>query len=201
MVYKKILSIGILAFILLVSAVTSWSHPHVFLYSTVHVVLDEKGIAGFTVRWVFDEMFSSMIILDFDKNGNKQLEPSEIKNVKRGAFSNLREFDYFTHITINGTVFKVQYVTDFSAEILEDALVYQFFVPCHIHAIETFKEVRVSIYDHTCYCSVSLAENPVTYDKQSPYEIEHRIETNQNKAFYYGQIHPEEITLRLKRKK
>ena len=201
MVRRKVLTIGILLFLLVWPAVTSWSHPHVFLYNAVNVVFDEKGIAGFSIRWVFDEMFSSMIILDFDKNGNNRLEPSEIEDIKRGAFSNLRKFDYFTHITINGTVFKVQYVTDFSAEILEGTLVYQFFVPCHVPAIDTFKEIRVSIYDHTYYCSVFLAENPLTYEKRNAYEIEHRIETNQEEAYYYGQIHPEEITLRFKRKK
>ncbi len=145
-----------LAFSLLWPAVTSWSHPHVFLSNTVQVVFDEKGVAGFTIRWIFDEMFSSMIILDFDKNGDNRFEPSEIDNIKQDAFSNLRNFNYFTHITIKGTAFKVRYVTDFTAEIIDDALVYQFFLPCHVHATETFKEVRFSVYDHTFYCDVAL---------------------------------------------
>jgi len=141
-----------------------------------------------------------MIILDFDKNGNNRLEPSEIENVKKGAFLNLRNFDYFTHVNINGKEFKVQYVTDFSAEIVGDCLVYQFFVPCHIHATDTFQEICLSVYDHTFYCDVALTENPVTYQKEGSYEITHRIETNHNRAYYYNQIYPEEIALRFRRK-
>ena len=200
MVHRKVLLIGILAFILSLSVVTSWSHPHVFVYSAVDVVFDEKGLAGFRIRWLFDEMFSSMIILDFDKSGNNRFEQSEIEDVKKGAFSNLGEFDYFTHIKINGKLFKVKFVTDFSAEIIKGKLVYNFFVPCHVQAIETFKDVKLSIYDHTFYSSVFLVKNPVTYENRKPYKIEHRIERNRNEAYYYGQIYPEEITLRFKRK-
>lgn len=201
MAYRNLLLIGILAFVLLSwSERVSWSHPHVFFDSTVTVVFDEKGVAGFKITWVFDEMFSSMMILDFDKNGNGRFEQPEIEDIKNGAFSNLRHFDYFTHIGINGKPFKVKHITDFSAEISDDVMIYQFFVPCHISAAETFKEVCLSVYDHTFYCSVFLSDDPVTYETGGPYQIEHRIETNRDKAYYYGQIYPEEIRLRFRRK-
>ena len=115
MSYRKIFLVGLLVLILSIPALTSWSHPHIFLYSTVKVVFDEKGLAGVQVNWVFDEMFSSMMILDFDKNRNGRFEPAEIESLKKGAFDNLRQFDYFMHIKISGKSFKVKYVTDFSA--------------------------------------------------------------------------------------
>ena len=186
--------------ILVLTAAPAWSHPHVFLYSSVDVVFDEKGLAGFRIGWLFDEMFSSMIFLDFDKNGNQRFEPSEIEAIREGAFSNLRNFDYFTHIKINGEPFKVKFVADFSASINKGQLVYRFFVPCHVQALETFKEVKLSIYDQSFYSSVFWAENPLTFENREPFEIEHRIEKNKNEAYYYGQIYPEEIILRFKRK-
>jgi len=198
--YRKIFLIGIILFTISSNTVPSWPHPHVFVDSTVTIVFDEKGIAGFEIRWAFDEMFSSMIILDFDTNGNSRFESSEVENVKSDAFSNLRKFDYFTHIKINGTPFKVKYVTDFSAKIIDGTLVYRFFIPCHIQAAEIFREVAVSIYDHTFYSSVFLAENPVTYRNRKFYDIEYRIEKNTDEAYYYGQVYPDTITLRFKRK-
>lgn len=174
--------------------------PACLFDSTVTVVFDEKGVAGFKVTWVFDEMFSSMMIHDFDANGNGRFEASEEERLEKGAFANLRHFDYFVHITISGTRFTVKYVTDFSAEIMEDAMIYRFFVPCHICATDAFKDVCLSVYDHTFYCSVFLSEDPVTYENGAPYQIEHRIETNPDKAYYYGQIYPEEIKLRFKQK-
>ncbi len=200
MFYRKIFFVGLQVFILLFPAFTLMSHPHVFLYSTVKVVFDEKGLAGVQVNWVFDEMFSSMIILDFDKNGNQRFELSEIESVKKGAFENLREVDYLMHIKIDGKPFKVKYVTDFSAEITTGKMAYRFFVPCHVQAKESFKEVTLSIYDVTFYSSVFLEKNPVTYENRQFYEVEHTIEKNQGEAYYYGQVYPEEIILKFRQK-
>ena len=200
MSYRKIFFIGLQVLILLIPVVTLWSHPHVFLYSTVKVVFDEKGLAGVQVNWVFDEMFSSMIILDFDKNSNGRFEPSEIQNVKNGAFENLRQFNYFTHIKIDDKPFKVKYVKDFSAEITDGKMAYRFFVPCHVRAEESLKEVKIAIYDATFYSSVFLQKNPVTYENRHVYEVDHTIKKNREEAYYFGQVYPEEIILKFRQK-
>ncbi len=197
--YRKILLIGMILFTISSSTVPSWSHPHVFVNSALTVVFDDKGVAGFKISWVFEEMFSNMIILDFDTNGNDRLESSEMESIRKGAFSNLRNFDYFTHIKINGKPFKVKYVTDFSAEITGGILSYRFFVPCHVRAGTTFREIALSLYDHTFYCSIFLVENPLTYEHQGGYDIEYRIEKNTDETYYYGQVCPDTITLRFKR--
>ena len=200
MSYRRIFLIGLQVFILSIPVFTSWSHPHVFLYSTVKIVFDEKGLAGVQVNWVFDEMFSSMIILDFDKNGNGRFELSESENVKKGAFENLRQFDYFIHIKIDGKLFKVKYVKDFSAEISQGKMAYQFFVPCHVRAEENAKEIKLSIYDSTFYSSVFWQKNPVSYENRHVYEVEHTIKKNRDEAYYYGQVYPEEIILKFRQK-
>ncbi len=200
MSYRKILLIGFQVLILSIPSLTVCSHPHVFLYSTVKVVFDEKGLVGVQVNWVFDEMFSSMMILDFDKNRNRRFEPAEIESLKNGAFKNLRKFDYFMHIKIDGKSFKVKYVKDFSAEITDNKMIYRFFVPCHVRAEESSKEVRLSIYDATFYSSVFLEKNPVTYENRHAYEVEHTVEKNKEEAYYYGQVYPEEIILKFRRK-
>ena len=174
------------------------AHPHVFLYSTVTIVFDDAGLAGFRVKWRFDEMFSSSILLDFDKNGNKRFEPPEIQAVEAGAFANLKQFNYFMHVRINGKPFEVQYVTDFSAAMEDDKLVYRFFVPCHVTAIETFKQVSLSIYDQTYYSSVFWADAPVAYKNADAYVVNHHIEKNKDEAYYYGQVYPEEVRLRFR---
>lgn len=176
------------------------SHPHVFIFNSIKVVFDKKGLVGFRVKWVFDEMFSNMLIYDFDKNGNGSFEPSEIRDIKNGAFSNLKAFDYFTHIKINGKPFKVKFVKDFSAKIKGDALTYRFFVPCHVLALSTFKEIKISIYDISFYCSVFLTKKPIDFENTSPYEFHYRIGKNKKEAYYYGQVFPEEITLRFRLK-
>ncbi|MCG2775971.1 MAG: DUF1007 family protein [Desulfobacterales bacterium] len=194
-------SVSVLSIFLLFSLPgKALSHPHVFIYNSIKVVFDKKGLVGFRVKWVFDEMFSNMLIYDFDKNGNGSFEPSEIRDIKNGAFSNLKNFDYFTHIMINGKPFKVKFVKDFSAKIKGDALTYRFFVPCHVLALSTFKEIKISIYDISFYCSVFLTKKPIDFENASPYEFHYRIGKNKKEAYYYGQVYPEDITLRFRLK-
>ena len=79
----------------------SHAHPHVFIDSWVTVVFDEKGLAGFNIRWVFDDMFSSMMIMDFDVSKNGRFELPEIKDIEKCGFSNLKKFGYFVHVKID----------------------------------------------------------------------------------------------------
>lgn len=186
--------VGVTLFLVLPVSL-SWSHPHVFMYNAITVVFDQKGLAGFEIRWTFDEMFSSMIILDFDKNHNGRFERTEIKDVKKGAFSNLREFDYFTHIKISGKPFPVKYVKDFSAEITNHILSYRFFVPCHVPGTRAWKEIKISVYDREFYTSISLGPNPVVLKNHGPFEVRHQIRKNKAEAYYFEQIYPDEVTV------
>jgi ABC-type uncharacterized transport system substrate-binding protein len=179
----------------------SWAHPHVAIYNSVVIVFDQKGLAGFRIRWRFDEIFSNMMFLDYDTNKNKRFEPSEIQSIKTKAFSNLGNFDYFTHVKINDTPFKVKYVKDFSAAIQKNSLVYQFFVPCHVQALASNKTVKLAVYDQSFYCNVFLEEDPVSFENKSGYQIDYTIQKNKEEAYYYGQISPDELTLTFRLKK
>ena len=177
-----------------------WAHAHVWIHSGVMVHFDETGVAGFKIEWVFDEMFSHMIIHDFDKNQNGRFEPGEIKAVKKGAFSNLKNFGYFLHVKINGKPFKVKFVKDFKAKIVQDRIVYHFFVPCHIKAASSYKEVRIGIYDESFYTNIILLKDQIFFRNDAGYEHHHRVELNKEEPFYFGQIYPEEIALRFRKR-
>jgi ABC-type uncharacterized transport system substrate-binding protein len=199
--FKRLVNLSIAFMFILLSALNLSAHPHVFVDSTVKFVFDENGLAGAEVNWVFDEMFSSMIILDYDKNANQQFEPAEITKVRQQVFANLRQFNYFMHIKIDGKSFAVNFVTEFSAAIIEGKVVYRFFVPCHVKASATFKELQLSIYDNTFYSSVFLEKKSLKFKNWEAYEVRHSTSINRNNAYYYGQIYPEEINLRFKKKK
>lgn len=200
MKHRAIFSLALIVCVVFLHVPLLTPHPHVFIYNSITVVFDENGLAGFRLKWVFDEMFTNMIVHDFDKNKNGSLEPPEIKDIENGAFSNLKNFNYFTHIKINNKTFKVEFVTDFSAEIKGNALIYRFFVPCHVRAGSSFKEVRIAIYDISFYCSIFLTKNPVGLENASSYELRHQIRKNKKEAYYYGQVYPEELCVRFRQK-
>ena len=200
MKHRISLCISVVCITLFLLAPSAWPHPHVFLDATARMVFDNKGLAGFRIQWVFDEMFSSMIILDFDKNGTGRFDPPEMARLQKDAFMNLRDLDFFTHIKIDGKAFKISSVNDFTAEIRDGTVTYRFFVPCHVPASGSFREVKLSLYDQSYYHSVTLGKDPVTYENNRLYDVTQRIETNKNEAYYYDQIYPEEITLRFRKK-
>jgi len=176
------------------------AHPHIFTHASVLVSFDESGLAGFKVNWMFDEMFTAMMMLDYDTNGNGKLESAEGELVKKNAFDPIREYSYFTHVKIGNTPFPVKYITDFSSEIIKNKLIYRFFIPCHVHAVDTFKEVKVSIYDKAFYTYFSLISQPVGFEGDEKVCVDFRVEKNRDDAYYFDQICPEEICLKFKYK-
>ena len=201
MKYRLSVSLVFAAFLLLVFSQTSFSHPHAFIDNRFTIVFDDEGFAGIRVKWVFDEFFSSMIAGDYDRNHNNKLENSEITAIKKGAFNNLTNFDYFTVIRIDGKPFKVKYVRDFSAALKEGKIIYEFFIPCHIKAASSFKEIVISQYDPTYYTDMSLDEGQsVIVEGGSGFETSYRIAENPKISYYFGLVHPIETIVRFRLK-
>jgi len=189
----------------------SFAHPHVFVDCTLTFIFDQNGFAGVKKRWVFDEMFSSMILNDFDKDRNLSLDPQEIAAIKKGAFANLKNFNYFTHIQINGKDFKVEFVTDFNAEVElftdfvgeveKSSLVYTFFVPCHVKANHHFKQIRIAVFDKEYYTDIALSPGQLSFEeKKGLFFIQCSNDLAHDLTYYYGQVVPEAIVLKFKKK-
>ena len=201
MKYKLSVSFVFATLLLLVFSQTSFSHPHAFIDNKLTMIFDDEGFAGIRVEWVFDEFFSSMIAGDYDRNQNNILENSEITAIKKEAFDNLANFDYFTAIRIGGNPFKIKYVRDFSAALKEGNLIYAFFIPCHVKAIPAFKEIVVSQYDPTYYTDMSLDEGQtVIIEGNSGIETSCRISENPKISYYFGLVHPIETIVRFRLK-
>ena len=174
-------------------------HPHIFIDNKVTIVFDEKGLAGFTLDWLFDKVFSASIIHDFDLNGDGIFSEQEIEAIREGAFSNLSDYNYFCLITIDGSVFRVQYVTDFYVDISENRVIYSFFVPCHVRGITEFKMVTAAVYDETYFSDIIFdPEEAVRIENGESFEYSYTLIENKKRAYWGGQIIPTEIHLRFR---
>lgn len=178
------------------------SHPHVFIVQRIEVVFDDEGLAGFRIEWNFDEMFSSMIIGDYDKNQNRYLDPDEIAVIKEEAFSYVSNYNYFTFIRIDGNPFEVKYIEDFSAKILDNKLTYEFFVPCHVVAISSLKHVIIATYDPSYYTAVFFAkEHPAALANADIFEVKSAIKEDKATSIYYDMVHPWALFLDFRKNK
>ena len=176
-----------------------FSHPHVFVDAELAIVFDEKGLAGFRQRWLFDEMFSSTMLSNFDKNKDHILDAQEIEEIKKGGFNNLLNYGYFTHILVDGKIFNVTYVKEFSAEVHDNRLVYRFFVPCHVIAGDQFKKVTVSVFDETYYTDIGLLHDSLSCESGDTFEVVYDIKCIKEFSYYYGQIVPDGVSIQFKR--
>ena len=175
------------------------AHPHVFIEQNLKIIFDEKGVAGINVHWKFDDMFSNMILEDYDLNKNSTLEKSEVLSIREKAFSYIAEFDYFIYIKINNRPFKVQYVTDFFAELEQGRLVYDFLIPCHVSASSNFKKITIASYDPNYYSAVYFSEQePYTLVHHNGFEIEADIKRDRSISIYYDMINPWSLFLDFK---
>ena len=168
-----------------------YAHPHVFIVQRINIVFDDQGLAGFKMRWGLDEMFSSMIAGDYDRNKNGRFESQEVKTIKEKAFSYISNYNYFTFVKIDGKPFEVKYIKDFVAILENNKLIYEFFVPCHVAAIGQFKEIIIATYDRSYYTAIFFAKNrPASLSFSEPYDVKSAIREDESTSIYYDMINP-----------
>jgi len=169
----------------------AFSHPHVFIALRLKAVFDDKGLACFNVQWEFDEMFSSMIADDYDKNQNGIFEKAEIALIKDEAFSYLANYNYFTFIKINGKAFDVKFIKNFSPRLINNKLIYEFIIPCHVTALSKFKNITVAAYDPSYYTAIFFAKkNSVSLVNPGIFKIETTIKEDKTTLIYFDMINP-----------
>jgi ABC-type uncharacterized transport system substrate-binding protein len=132
------------------------AHPHVFAEARLEVVAGNDGnVAELHNVWRFDEVFSSSVIVDFDKNGNMKLDPPELKALGETMRKSLADYHYFTTITVNGAVIGVQKPDAIRVSMVDNQLIAIFAVrpekPVPMKGRLTF-----GIYDPTMYTSIDF---------------------------------------------
>src|SRR5687768_1728837 len=89
-----LLSLAVAVVLLLHGGVAA-AHPHVWITSITSFVFEGPELVGLRHRWQFDEFFSSYVIEEHDADGDGSFDAAELASLQEGAFSDLREFDYF----------------------------------------------------------------------------------------------------------
>ncbi|MFW6313516.1 MAG: DUF1007 family protein, partial [Spirochaetota bacterium] len=74
---------------------TLYSHPHMWIDGVVDVELEDSGVSGLTVAWLFDEFNSANMIFSLDSDLDGVISSSESRAIRDQAFSHLSRADYF----------------------------------------------------------------------------------------------------------
>ncbi|NLM00962.1 MAG: DUF1007 family protein [Treponema sp.] len=176
-----------LIFFILISSISLFSHPHMFMECSAEFVWNKDKLSGVFIEWTFDQFFSADIIAACDKNQDGKFNALETQNVYDSAFINLRHYYYFTFIRQGDKRTNPSKVEKFSVSQKNGVMKYNFFIDLSDYKQE---EINVAIYDYTFFCAIDYTkENPVklTYDKNY---INPRFDIIENRKYpvYYNPL-------------
>jgi ABC-type uncharacterized transport system substrate-binding protein len=150
----------------LVTTTPASAHPHVWASMTVEVVYGADGAAtGVRHAWTFDDLFSSFATMGIDAKKPGEFTREELRPLAQTNVESLKEYDYFTFASVNGTKPK-----DLFAEPLDDywltyepkagVLTLHFTLPFKTPA--RAKRLDIEVYDPLFFIYFGFAEkNPV----------------------------------------
>jgi ABC-type uncharacterized transport system substrate-binding protein len=133
------------------------AHPHIFVDAKFEAIADADGMLS-EVRdvWRFDEVFSSSVLLDFDKNNNMTLDPNELAAVAKTVRASLEKYNYYTNITVNGKAVTLSPPDVIHASYEDQALILSFSqkpaAPTSLKGLAVF-----GVYDSSLYTALDFA--------------------------------------------
>lgn len=92
------------------------AHPHVFADARMEIVGDGTGkLVSVRNIWRMDEMFSTSVVVDYDKNKNSILDDDELQAVADTVRESIAEYSFYTFVQKAGAPLKMQTPEDIRA--------------------------------------------------------------------------------------
>jgi ABC-type uncharacterized transport system substrate-binding protein len=172
------------------------AHPHVWIDAVVTFVFEDGQLVGLRHNWRFDEFFGSFVIEEHDVDGDGAFDAAEIGAIRDSAFSALREYDYFTHVRVDGDELPLDEVSAFTARVEDGVLVYEFAMPLPDLIDPGQRAVSASVYDVEYYVEVLLDQyDPVRFEGIPSGGCTYEIREDADNPIYYDMVYPLAITL------
>ncbi|WP_429813115.1 DUF1007 family protein [Ensifer sp. B1-9] len=170
---KRLATVGLAT---LLAPSLAFAHPHIFAEARLEVVSDDKAeISELRNVWRFDELFSSSVVLDFDKNSNAMLDPDELKEVGQTVLESLSEYNYYTTILDNGKTIKVNKPESINVDYKDGQLLMMFAVkPAEPMPLKG--KLSFGVYDPTMYTAMDFpTDNDLTVVGDKISACEHKV--------------------------
>ena len=134
-------------------------HPHVFAEARLDVVVNPDGtVKSLQHVWRFDDVFSSTVLMEFDKNADLKLDDSELEDVSKTFYDSLAEYNYFQLVTVDGKDVKMRPPALLMANYENDQLIILFESQPEA-PLKLAGTVDFGIYDPTFYTAIDFTED------------------------------------------
>ena len=139
------------------------AHPHMFIDVYLNIVEKNNKFETIEVDWVFDDMNSAILIMDYDLNRDRKFSPDEIKLFKDEVFKILvAQHHSYTYLKLNSKEIDVsEKIANFTLSIRDD----KFFQLSYIIDLKKIKNrnyFELSFYDENYMSSMILKSESIT---------------------------------------
>lgn len=157
---KRTLMAATAAAALFAGVVPAEVHPHVFAEARLDVVLspDHRSVTALRHLWRFDDLFSSTVMMEFDKNSDLKLDDAELKEVADTIHASLAEYNYFQMVTVDGKDVKMKPPAHLMANFDNDQLIVLFEAEPE-KPIPLSGKIDFGVYDPTFYTAIDFTED------------------------------------------
>jgi ABC-type uncharacterized transport system substrate-binding protein len=148
-----------LAIVTLAFAAPASAHPHVWVTMRTELLYAPDGsITGVRHHWAFDDMFSAFATQGLDAKEKGHFTREELAPLAKVNVESLKEYDYFTYATADGTKVPLSdpapgYWLDYKDTILTLNFVLPFKTPVKA------KELKIEVYDPTIFVDFEWAKD------------------------------------------
>jgi ABC-type uncharacterized transport system substrate-binding protein len=135
------------------------AHPHVFAEARLEVQVNpDQTVKALRHLWRFDDLFSSTVLMEFDKNSDLKLDDVELQDVAQTVHQSLAEYKYFQVVTLDGTDVDMQPPPSLIANFENEQLIILFESQPKAPLKLTGK-VDFGVYDPTFYTAIDFTED------------------------------------------
>ena len=108
--------------------------------------------------WRFDDVFSSTVLMEFDKNSDLKLDDTELEDVAQTIFTSLAEYNYFQLVTVDGKDVAMKPPAQLMANYENDQLIVLFESEPKA-PLKLDGKIDFGVYDPTFYTAIDFTED------------------------------------------
>jgi ABC-type uncharacterized transport system substrate-binding protein len=147
------------AALLLASMAPASTHPHVFAEARLDLTVGpDRSVKSLRHFWRFDSLFSSTVLMEFDKNSDLVLDSKELDDVALTIHASLAEHNYFQLVTLNGKDVAMAPPPKLVANYENDQLVVLFETQPK-DALGLAGNISIGVYDPTFYTAIDFTDD------------------------------------------
>ncbi|MER9412236.1 DUF1007 family protein [Mesorhizobium sp. M0589] len=155
----RLAGIGSGAILWLASAAAASAHPHVFAEARLDLTVGpDRTVQSLRHLWRFDDLFSSTVLMEFDKNSDLVLDEKELDEVAVTIHASLAEYNYFQWVTVDGKDVAMAPPGKLIISYENDQLVIQFETQPK-EKLPLAGKVNIGVYDPTFYTAIDFTDD------------------------------------------